>query len=193
MAADKTIEKRWEEDGLIGVVDGKVVEATDEYMDWEPEGDETRDAAPRTLYVRRDVVNSAEIAAHYERQGVEVQSGLHVTVAHSNLPVDWIAVGEDWGGESDGTFVVAPGGARLHERLGPDGATVALLFTSSRLTYRHVDIKERGASWDWPDYQPHVSVAQDPDKRVNVQALEPWRGAIKLGPEIFEEVKNDAR
>ncbi len=59
----------------------------------------TGDAAPRTLYVRRDVLNADEITAWAKAQGFEsVQDGLHVTIIHTRTPLDWIVGkrGEGW-------------------------------------------------------------------------------------------------
>jgi hypothetical protein len=46
-------------------------------------------------------------------------------------------------------------------------------------------MREAGASWDWPDYQPHISLSKAP---VDLSKIEPYRGEIVLGPEIFEEI-----
>jgi hypothetical protein len=110
---------------------------------------------------------------------------MHVTVAYSRKPLDWMKVGESWSSDRDGKLSVAPGGARLIEKFG-EGAIV-LLFNSSELAWRHVSIIEAGASWDWPEYQPHITFTYDPGS-VDLSKVEPYRGAIELGPEIFAEV-----
>src|SRR5690606_37655485 len=48
-------------------------------------------ARPRTLYVRRQVVNWREIAAWAKSQGFKSTLGpeMHVTIAHSSAAVDW--------------------------------------------------------------------------------------------------------
>lgn len=148
----------------------------------------TADAAPRTLYIRRDVLNAADIVAWAKSQGIEdVQDDLHVTVIYTRTPIDWIAVGQagEWSSEDDGKMVIAPGGPRLMERF---GEAVVLQFASSRLTWRHEDIKRLGAETDHPEYQPHVTITWNaPD--LDLSKIEPYRGKIELGPEIFEEVK----
>lgn len=146
------------------------------------------DAAPRTLYVSRKVTNGAEIIAWAKSQGFEEtvpDADLHVTVAYSRNPVDWMKVGESWSGDGKGQLKIAPGGARLIDKFG-EGAVV-LLFNSSELAWRHVSIVEAGASWDWPDYQPHITFTYEPGS-VDIDKVEPYRGAIELGPEIFEEL-----
>ncbi|PRW85456.1 hypothetical protein C7A11_23350 [Pseudomonas simiae] len=146
------------------------------------------DAAPRTLYVSRKVTNGAEIIAWAKSQGFEEtvpDADLHVTVAYSRNPVDWMKVGESWSGDGKGQLKIAPGGARLIDKFGE--GTVVLLFNSSELAWRHVSIVEAGASWDWPDYQPHITFTYEPGS-VDIDKVEPYRGAIELGPEIFEEL-----
>lgn len=160
----------------------------DEEDDAPPATSVIKDAAPRTLYVQRKVTNADEILAWAKSQGFEstLPAGeLHVTIAYSTQLVDWMKVGESWSGDSKGLLKIAPGGARLIEKFG-EGAVV-LLFNSSELAWRHVSIIEAGASWDWPEYQPHITFTYEPGS-VDLSKVEPYRGAIELGPEIFEEV-----
>lgn len=152
----------------------------------------TTDAEPRTLYVSRKVENAAEIIAWAKAQGFETTQPadeLHVTVAFSRTPIDWMKVGETWGGDKEGRLTVPAGGARLVEKLGPKGAVV-LLFGSWELAYRHGQIREAGASWDWPEYTPHVTITYAAGD-LDLAKVEPYRGQIVLGPEIFEEVVDD--
>lgn len=150
--------------------------------------DPMQDAAPRTLYVSRKVINSPEIVAWAKGQGFEtVQEGLHVTIIHTRTPLDWIKVGQDWSVDDDGKMTIAPGGPRLMERFGD---AVVLQFASSRLTWRHEDIKRMGAETDYPEYQPHITLTWNaPD--LDLSKVDPYKGQIVLGPEIFEEVKED--
>ena len=155
--------------------------------------DAFRDATPRTLYVRRDVLNGAEIIAHFREQGLERlrdAATLHVTIAYSRQPVDWMAIAAEWSREPNGNLVVAAGGPRVAEPLGTY-RVVAQLFNSPDLAWRHVEIQRHGASWDYDDYQPHVTVAEAQADGFDFDDVEPWRGVIELGPEIFEEVSED--
>jgi len=151
---------------------------------------QANDAAPRTLYVRRDVLNAAEIAAWAKGQGFEtVQDGLHVTIIHTRTPLDWIKVGQagEWSSDEDGEMTIAPGGPRIIERF---GEAVVLQFASSRLTWRHEDIKRLGAETDYPEFQPHVTISWSA-ANLDLSKIEPYTGKIMLGPEVFEEVKED--
>ena len=148
------------------------------------------DAEPRTLYVRRDILNAAEIIAWAKGQGFKTTlpaDDLHVTIAFSREPLDWMKVGESWSfGDGKGNLTVNPGGPRMMERF---GKASVLLFSSSDLQWRHMAIREAGASWDHPEYQPHVTISYELDG--DLDAVEPYRGKIELGPEIFEEVDDD--
>ncbi|MGE7204900.1 anti-CBASS protein Acb1 family protein [Sphingomonas sp. NPDC019816] len=142
------------------------------------------DAAPRSLYVSRKVKNVGDLQAWAKSQGLpDLQDDLHVTIAYSTTPVDWIKMGGEWGSDEDGGLTVPAGGPRLVEPLGD--RTAVLLFASSGLSYRNMSMREAGASWDHSDYQPHISLTGDP---VDLANVEPYRGPIEFGPEIFEEI-----
>lgn len=144
------------------------------------------DSAPRTLYVRRDVLNAAEIIAWAKEQGFKTTlpaTDLHVTVTYSRQPVDWFKMGEAWLSE----VKIAAGGPRQMEQF---GQARVLLIASSELSWRHAAMVELGASWDHPEYRPHITISYDPDS-PDLATVTPYAGEIVLGPEIFEEVKED--
>lgn len=151
------------------------------------------DAAPRTLYVQRKLLNADEFIRWAKAQGFETTTpadDLHVTIAFSRQKLDWMKAGSDWHGDADGKLIVPAGGARIVEPLGDKGAVV-LLFNSSALAWRHEAIKEAGASWDWPEYQPHVTITYQAPDGLDLSKVEPFRGALEFGPEIFAEVVED--
>ncbi|WP_425516777.1 hypothetical protein [Ensifer adhaerens] len=149
----------------------------------------TGDAAPRTLYVRRDVLNAAEITAWAKGQGfTDIVPDLHVTITYSRTPVDWMKMGENWSDNGKGGLTIPAGGPRLMEGFGANGEARVLSFASSTLSWRHEDMKRNGASSDREDYQPHITIsyaANGPD----LASVEPFRGKIELGPEIFDEIR----
>jgi phage-related protein (TIGR01555 family) len=151
----------------------------------EPAKQQAKDAAPRTLYVSRNVVNAAEIIAWAKGQGFKTlpADDLHVTITYSRTPVDWMEMGSAW----DEEMKVPRGGARLMEKF---GEARVLLFSSNMLRWRHDEMVERGATWDHPEYQPHITISYDPDA-PDLSTVEPYQGEIVLGPEVFKEVKED--
>lgn len=143
------------------------------------------DAEPRTLYVSRKVTNADEIIAWAKEQGFKdtlSAEDLHVTVAYSRKAVDWMKAGATW----DDKIEMPAGGPRLMDEY---GKARVLLIASSHLSWRHEDIKrESGATWDHGEYQPHITISYSDDS-PNLDDVEPYRGPINLGPEIFEEIK----
>ena len=146
------------------------------------------DAAPMPLYVSRKVTNAAAILKHYAEQGLTglVEPGkMHVTVTYSSNPVNWMEMGAAW----NSRLTVEAGGPRLTEAFGQQKNTAVLAFLSSDLKWRHDEMVEKGASWDWPEYQPHITIAYD--YNGDIETIKPWTGEIQLGPEIFETIDNE--
>ena len=153
----------------------------------ELEAQPAEDARPATLYVSRRVENAAEILQWAEEQGIsglEPAEELHVTITYSRDPVDWIKMDQPW----DETITIGRGGPRALDLFGPQQDVLVLQFASSDLQWRHMSMRERGASWDWEDYLPHITLAKGQGE-FDLSAVRPYTGRIELGPEIFEEVK----
>lgn len=142
------------------------------------------DAAPRPMYVRRDVVNRAEISKWARGQGLTPVDDMHVTIVYSKEPVDWMKMGESWQAKLE----LPPGGPRVMELFGPESDTLVLSISSSELKYRHERMIEMGASSDYPEYQPHITIMKD--FAGDMAAIEPYRGKIVFGAEIFEDIKD---
>ena len=152
------------------------------------------DATPRPLYVRRNLLNGADFIRWAKAQGfksVTEPDDLHVTVTYSRSPVDWLTMGDNWSSDQDGNLTVEPGGPRVVEPLGDKGAVV-LLFRASGLEYRNAQMRELGASWDYLGYQPHVTITYAGGD-VDLSKVEPYRGKLVFGPEIFEELTDNWR
>lgn len=153
------------------------------------------DARPRSLYVSRRLINADDLIRWAKANGFETTQpadALHVTVAFSRKPVDWMKVGDDWASDEDGKIRVKPGGPRTVERLGEKGAVV-LMFRNDGLEYRHRRIHEEdiGAQWDFPEYQPHVTITWSAPADLDIDSIEPYQGPLVFGPEIFAEVQDD--
>lgn len=169
--------------------------------DKEPEANSSR---PRTLYVSRRVLNVAAIKKWAEGQGfVGVQDNLHVTVVYSKTPIDWMIIPQDYaiGPDFDGNLMVPAGGPRVVEEIGPGryevvdgkvqkvGQAIALLFTNGDLSWRHQRIVDCGATHAYEDFQPHITISWDMQPGLDLSKVEPYQGAIALGPEIFAEIE----
>lgn len=209
-AVSKALVNRLVEDGVLPGLDAAVEEygpieeqeaseeeiaaaaaAANQNTPAEPQRRAANDAAPRTLYVRRDVLNAAEIVKWAKAQGfTDIVPDLHVTITYSRDPVDWMKMGDNWSDNGKGGLTIPAGGPRMMDAFGDNGEAMVLLFASSSLSWRHEDMKRNGASSDHAEYQPHVTIssaANGPD----LAKVEPFRGKIELGPEIFEELRED--
>lgn len=144
------------------------------------------DAAPRTLYMRRDVLNGAEIAQWFKDQGVPdvyAPESMHVTVVYSKTAIDWMKMGQAW----EGRLEIPEGGPRVMDKFGDAGDVLVQLFASRELQWRHEQAKEMGATSDHPEYQAHISISLR-GADIDLVNIKPWQGPILLGPEIFEEI-----
>jgi phage-related protein (TIGR01555 family) len=150
-----------------------------------------KDAAPKTLYVSRRLLNAADLIAWAKRQGFETTmpaDQMNVTICYSRTALDWMKIGQDWSSDKDGNLTVPAGGPRIVQKLGVEGAIV-LLFASSDLTWRHQAFIDAGASFDFDQYQPHVTITYDAPADFDPSTVEAYTGPLKFGPELFAEVK----
>ena len=142
-------------------------------------------ASPLYAALQVDRASADALAAWATAQGVLniVQPAeMHVTTVYSRTPVPLY--------ESDdlSTEVVPP--ARMGLRLlGPeDKPSLVLTLESSLAQHRHAVARELGASWDYPEYIPHLTLSYDP-QGVMPEALPTF--AIRIGPEYVEVLDLD--
>ena len=139
------------------------------------------DAMPKTLYVYRPVLNINELKKWAESQGLTLIDDPHVTICYSKSQVDWMQIGEAWEEE----IKIPKGGARQIDQFGD--ATV-LLFRSDHIIWRHESFIHHGASHDYSEYQPHITITYQ--EGVDIESIDPYQGEIVLGNEIFEEIND---
>lgn len=142
---------------------------------------------PRTLYMKRDVLNGAQIAAWAKDNGFSStlpDDDMHVTLAFSRSPVDWESI------TAKGEEVTIENGPREMKALGENGEAIVLRISNADLEDRWKQLCDAGCAWDHDGYQPHVTLSYQgaPD---NWADLPPYDGPIKLGPEIMQEIKED--
>lgn len=143
------------------------------------------DAEPRPLCVSRKLLNAGDLRRWATAQGLpELDDDLHVTVMYSGTAIDWTLIEPDWNQREDGKLIIAPGGMRLVDRLGMNGAHAVLHFASSNLSWRHEQIKNAGAVPTWPQYQPHVTLFEG---EADLSGVTAYQGELIFGPEVFEE------
>lgn len=148
-------------------------------------------AAPRTLYVQRRLLNGDAVRKWATSQGIESTlppDDMHVTVAFSKTPLDWSQLTP----RLSPLVVMAATGREVHQfppRNTPNGALV-LKFGAPVFARRWQEFRDAGASWDFPEYQPHITLTYSVPE-ANVDAIEPYRGPLVFGPEIFAEVNDN--
>jgi hypothetical protein len=141
-----------------------------------------------TLYVSRNLTNTEDLVEWAKTQGFKNLLDpfeMHVTVAFSKKPF-----------ETDGlkfqknTLVVNNKKDRSVEPLGNDGAIV-LKFSCDILQERWQELKDAGASYDYPIYIPHVTLSYKEDDSIDLTNVEPYLGKLIFGPENDTLVDND--
>lgn len=137
----------------------------------------------KPLYVCRYVENTDDIEEWARGQGfTDILVNLHVTIAHSSEPVVWDAIPK-----ADDKFVLEGGRRRMHKF----GKAIVILLDSDELDERWEEFGDHGASWDFPSYRPHVTILYDEEDEFNIKDIEPYRGEIVFGKEVFEEIIDD--
>lgn len=139
----------------------------------------------RTLYVSRRLLNEGAVRAWAASQGFELAlpaGEMHVTVAYSKDPVDWSRI------EPDRDALAVQGGVRSVHQF--DGGAVVLTLESPELRRRWQELRDAGASWDYPDYRPHVTITYS-GAPADLSAVEPYRGPLIFGPEEMEEIDSE--
>lgn len=147
-----------------------------------------RDVAP--LYIYRSLKSSAALLRWAKAQGIPnivAPAELHTTVLYSREPVDWFDLSEGWEYKSE--LVVGEGGARKVERF--DNGAIVLRFASEDLEWSHRRKINKGASHDYPEYLPHVTIGYDTDGTFKVDEVEAFVGELRFGPEMFEPINDD--
>lgn len=145
---------------------------------------------PRTLFVKRRLLNAGAVRAWAAQQSIEsaLPAGdMHATVAFSKELVDWSTIAPD-----KGSLTIEDGLRDVHQfpaRATPNGALV-LRFSSGELHRRWQELRAAGASWGFPEYQPHVTITYSVPE-TDAAKIEPYRGPLIFGPEEFAEVSDD--
>ncbi len=71
-----------------------------------------------------------------------------------------------------------------------DGGACVLEIKSPDLLERNEALREQGIHSKFPDYRAHITITYKKPKGLKVEGIEPYRGPIILGPEIFEEASS---
>ena len=136
-----------------------------------PASSRAKKGVAKTLYVHRRLKNADELRAWAKDAGFKSTldpEDMHVTVAFSKDPLDWDAAGDHF------DEIQCSSGQRALTKFGD---AVVLTFESTELAQRWQQFRDAGASWDFEDYIPHVTLT--------------YRARPTSGPEIYSEIGED--
>ncbi len=144
------------------------------------------DAAMRApLYARYPLAQASADAlrAWTKSIGFEYPSyPMHVTTAYSTRPFDHSLIPLDRSG------LVIPSGGRA---LTAFGKSLVLLVECSALVQRWNQYRRAGASWDYPGYRPHITLAQfDLDASPAWPKVKVFNDPITLLGEERDQLRN---
>lgn len=139
-----------------------------------------QDAKP--LYLSRSLENADQLIAWAKGQGfatTQQPGDWHVTIAYSKTPTDWPETLDD-------QITVRSKADRQVIALGDKGAVV-LRFADPTLQSRWQELVDGGASWEFENYQPHVTITWD-GAGVDLATVNPYRGPLVFGPEVARDL-----
>ena len=110
---------------------------------------------------------------------------LHVTLCYSKTPVDWP--------KPDTAELIVPADGDRRRSIEQFGkGAVVLSFASEALSARNAALRAAGATSDYPDYAPHVTITYDLPDDMDLSEIEPYDGPLIFGPEVFEVIRSRA-
>lgn len=136
------------------------------------------------VYAYRPVLNAEMIREWAASQGFEralPADDMHVTVVFSKTPFS-AELTEAANAQAVIRYgnIVVTGGKRTVVPLGDKGAVV-LKIECAQLQYEHMDFRAMGASRDFQEYTPHITITYT-GGGAPVAQMQPFRGDIVLGP-----------
>jgi uncharacterized protein len=134
-----------------------------------------------SLYCFRPLLNADELRAWMREKGFPTPvPDMHATIIYSRSPVSWKATPPVL------NCLRVNGGERSIKQFG-EGATV-LTFTSSQLQDRWQQFMDAGASFDYDQYKPHVTLTYESILPHELPS-EPFLGDLYFGPEVYQELE----
>lgn len=133
------------------------------------------------IYIYRPVtlLGTAVLMDYAKQIGIEDPViDMHVTLAYSRDAVDW----DKPAFQMDPRPLTVSGGSRNLTKF--DGGAVVLELESRALSGRWAQFIMAGASWDYEEYRPHVTLGYD--ESFDVTGKPPITGEIPFGAEQRE-------
>lgn len=146
------------------------------------------------MYAFRPVMNSEEIIAWAQEIGIQTTlpaDEMHVTIVYSKTPFmseDYLTplnIAAPWTDRK-----IVRGGRRGLDKF---GEALVLKIESLDLTEEWLWHRKAGASWDWEEYRPHVTITYSADAEFDYSSAPPFDGDIILGPITYRPIDPDWR
>jgi cation transport regulator ChaB len=136
------------------------------------------------IYMYRPVMNAEQLHEWAASQGFKtalLPDDMHVTVVFSKaaFSAHYSRLAE-MNEIVHYSNVVVQGGKRAVVPLGDKGAVV-LKIQSDSLQYEHLSFRTEGASWDFQEYTPHITITYN-GSDLDPSQMQPFTGDIVLGP-----------
>lgn len=158
----------------------------------------TKASGAKPVYLKRSVMNAERIHEWAAEQGFETAldaDDMHVTVIYSKDAFSkWITERADDAYDNTLSYgnIVIRGGHRSIERLGENGEAVALRIESPELASENAMYRTMGASTDWPDFKPHITITWNAAD-LDVASVKPFDGDIVLGELVAKPMNENWR
>lgn len=178
---------------VVSFMTQKLSEEQDKRSGGKEEAKLTQDPTPEEpapICVMIPVVNGSAIQEWAKTAGFThtmLPTDFHATVAYSKSPIDWSAVPP-----IDEKISIAGNNERTVAKLGDNGAVVLHLTPedSTLLRDRWSRYNEAGASWDYDDYTPHITISWKEDfTDEQLAKIKAYNGPILFDGEIQTLIK----
>ena len=141
----------------------------------------------KTLYIYRPLINGYDLHNWALEQGLTILSEdiLHVTLAYSRGGL------ENWSEviDADPNYFCNsdPDHLRHLDFLGKEKSVLVLKLNAPELVERWEELTATGTKWDWPVFEPHVTLTYEA-KEIDLKQITPYYGDLIFGPEVCVEV-----
>lgn len=142
----------------------------------------------KTLYIYRPLINGYDLHNWAQEQGLKILSEdiLHVTMAYSRGGL------ENWSEFIDANLNYFcnsdPDHLRHLDFFGKEKSVLVLKLNAPELVERWEELTAAGAKWDWPDFEPHVTLTYEA-KEIDLNQITSYYGDLIFGPEVCVEVE----
>lgn len=148
---------------------------------------QTKENIQKTLYIYRPLINVNDLHNWAQEQGLTIISEdvLHVTLAYSRGGL------ENWSEiiDADSNLFCNsdPDHLRHLDFFGKEKSVLVLKLNAPELVERWETFTAAGATWDWPLFEPHVTLTYEAQE-IDLEQITPYYGDLIFGPEVWVEI-----